>query len=86
MKFNNKNVTLTGATQRFRGYGHRRITCYFEYRGLGFSISETTNDMHAFDKAMDIEDYIEREIALYDIIKYKIEEEILNTIYEIDEK
>ena len=79
-------VTLISVTQRFAGYGHRKITCYFEFAGVDFSISETTNDMHAFDRAMDIDDYKEREIALYDIIKHKIEEEILNEMYEIDEE
>lgn len=79
-------VTLISVTQHFAGYGHRRITCYFEYAGVDFSISATTNDMHAFDRAMDIDDYEERQIALYDIIKYKIEEEILSEMYEIDEE
>lgn len=79
-------VTLTGVTQRFAGYGRRKIICFFEHSGVNFSISATTNDMHAFDRAMDIDDYEERQIALYDIIKYKIEEEILSEMYEIDEE
>lgn len=63
-----------------------KIICYFEFAGVDFSISATTNDMHAFDRAMDIDNYEERQIALYDIIKYKIEEEILSEMYEIDEE
>ena len=79
-------VTLISVTQHFAGYGHRRITCYFEYAGVEFSISATTNDMPSFDEAMDIEDYKEGEIALYNIIADRIEDNILDEIYEIDEE
>jgi hypothetical protein len=86
IKIDNREVTLISVTQHFAGYGRRKIICFFEHSGVDFSISATTNDMHAFDRAMDIDDYEERQIALYDIIKYKIEEEILSEMYEIDEE
>ena len=79
-------VTLISVTQHFAGYGRRNITCYFEYNGVDFSISATTNDMPSFDEAMDIEDREKSDIALYNIVAYKIEDAILEEIYDIDEE
>lgn len=87
IKIDNREVTLMGVNHYSAGAaGRYGIICYFEYAGVEFSIFTITNNMHAFDRAMDIDNYEERQIALYDIIKYKIEEEILSEMYEIDEE
>ena len=85
LKIYDKNVTLTHVTKLPAGHGHWKIICYFEYSGVDFSITATTNDMPSFDEAMAIENYTERQIALYNIVSHKIEDAILEKIYDIDE-
>ncbi len=62
------------------GYGHKKITAVLEYEGECEQFRRTTSNMPAYDAAMDIEDYEEKQLALFEIIRNDIEDDILDWI------
>lgn len=87
IKIDNREVTLMGVNHYSAGAaGRYGIICYFEYAGVEFSIFTITNNMYAFTQAMDIGDYVKREIALYEMIAHKIEGKLWHKMCNIDEE
>lgn len=71
----NTDVELHTAQATFSGYGHYKITVEL-YKNNEFSkFTATTNNMPAFDEAKELEGE-EKELALFNIIDYKIEDEV----------
>lgn len=68
------------------GYGHRQIKAELLFEGQSKTFSETINNMSGYDEAMDIEDYSERQKAIFELIEYAIQDEVLIWIQEINEK
>ena len=79
-----EELILTDVSEKFSGYGHRTITAEIEYRGETNSFSHTTDNMPGFDAANDIEDYEEKQLALFELIDYQIQDAIVEWTQNID--
>ena len=80
-----KELTLYSVRSLPSGYGHRKIMVDLIYKGVHKEFSRTTNNMHSFDEeVMVIEDYTERQIAMYGLVAYALEDAILDWMYELD--
>lgn len=77
INFNNQEIELNHASQITAGYGHKKITVELCYEGEEYKeFYAVTTNMPVFDDAMDLEDYEEKQLALYNLIEYKIEDEV----------
>lgn len=79
------SLELYSATALFAGYGHKKITVKLCYSDEYKQFTSVTNNMPAYDDAMDIEDYEEKQIALYHIIANSIEDDVISWMLEVDE-
>lgn len=86
IEINGKIVELMHADYTQSGYGHKKITIQLVYGDATSYFIATTNNMPAFDAAMDLEDYDEKTRAIYNIIAHQIEEQIIEWVNKIDEK
>lgn len=75
-------VGVYDATAKFAGHGHYKISITLERVEPGWDnngdrkeFHATTNDMPAYDAAMDLEGD-DKYVALYEIIQYKIADEV----------
>lgn len=80
----NSELELDYVSTKQSGYGHKTITVDLIYKGEKKSFSKTTNNMSDYDSATDIEDYQEKNKALYNLISYSIEEQIADWTNEVD--
>lgn len=69
---------------RFSGYGNYTITAELEYKGERKEFSRTINEMPSYDEATDLEGD-EKELAFYNLIAYKIEDNVADWMAEVDE-
>ncbi|WP_313214121.1 hypothetical protein [Soonwooa sp.] len=76
INFNSQEIELNHASQITAGYGHKKITVELCYEGEYKEFHAVTANMPDFDDAMDLEDYDEKQLALYNLIEYKIEDEV----------
>lgn len=60
------------------GYGRKRISVEIIYNGNSNTFTASTTDMEAFDEANEIDNYDERQYAIFSIVKYQIIEQIAN--------
>lgn len=65
------------------GYGHKKITVELRFENEYKKFSAVTDCMPAYDEANDLEGD-ERDSALYDLIDYKIEEEVNEWLNELE--
>lgn len=80
----NSELELNYVSAKQSGYGHKTITVELFYKDQKKEFSHTTSNMPDYDDATDIEDYEEKNRALYDLISYSIEDQIAEWIQEID--
>ena len=80
----NSELELNYVSVSQSGYGHKTITVELIYNGQKKEFKHTTNNMPDYDDATDIEDYEEKNRALYGLISYSIEDQISEWIYEIE--
>lgn len=71
----NKKVEIYYAMASFSGYGHKRITVELYYNGEYKEFKATTNNMPAYNEAMELEGP-NRYRALYRIIEHQIFDEV----------
>ena len=71
-----KEVQLYHASSIFSGYGHQKITVELCYNDEYEKFYATTSNMPDFDEASEIEDYEEKQMALYNLIENQISSEI----------
>lgn len=62
------------------GYGHKKIEVELYYNGEYKTFKATTDFMPGYDAAMDLEDTNERYVALFGLIEYKIEDEVIEWV------
>lgn len=86
IEINGKTIDLMHADSLPSGYGHRKITVQLCYGAESGYFRATTNCMPCYDEAMNIEDYDAQKMALYGIIASDIEDQIIEWLYEIEEK
>lgn len=67
------------------GYGHKRITVEIEYENEYYEVSATTSHMPGYDAANDLEGE-EKQLALYELVESKIEDQIAEFIQSVDEQ
>ena len=79
----NGELFLDHVYNRQSGYGHKTIFLDIIYKNQKKTFSKTTNNMHSYDEAMDL-DYEDRKEALYNIIDYQIEEAVCDWTQGID--
>ena len=84
ININGSQVELNYANALTAGYGHKEITVELCYEGEYKTFKAVTNNMPGFDDAQDIEDYEEKQLALFELVDYKIEDEVSEWIAEID--
>lgn len=65
------------------GHGHKKITVELCYQNEYKEFSSTTNNMPDYDDACDLEGS-EKDEALFNIISYKIHDEIAEWITELE--
>lgn len=83
-EINEAQVELNYASAITAGYGHKEITAELCYEGEYKTFKAVTNNMPGYDDAQDIEDYEEKQVALFELIVYKIEDDISEWISEVD--
>ncbi len=74
---NGQQVNVYFASSENAGYGHKKINVKLECNGNYEKFHETTNFMHGFDKADDLEGQ-EKYEALYELIDSAIESEVID--------
>lgn len=79
----NEDVNVIHVSNMFTGYGHHKITVEVEYRGDRNTFVTMTNNMPGIDEATSIEDYEEKQIALYNLID--VDDEIWEWLYEFND-
>jgi hypothetical protein len=74
---NYKELEITYATAISSGHGHKQISVWFiDYETLeSITLTATTNNMPAFDRASDLEGQ-EKYVALYEIIASDIQDQL----------
>ena len=74
---NYKELDITYATAISSGHGHKKISVWFiDYETLeSITLTATTNNMPAFDRASDLEGQ-EKYVALYEIIASDIQDQL----------
>lgn len=77
-------VAINHVNWSFAGYGHKLITVELDYNGSIKTFGVKTSNMMAFDDASEIEDYNEKQMAMYNIISYKLNDIIADWIYELE--
>jgi hypothetical protein len=80
---NGTELNLFSAQSRFAGYGHQKITVTLELNNERKDFSSTTNNMPAFDEAQELEG-AEKELALFNIVEHKIQDQIAEWIEEFE--
>ena len=71
----NKEIEIYRAIAIPTGYGHKKITVELYYNSEYKKFSGTTNNMRAYDAAIDLEGG-ERYFALYELIEDEILDEV----------
>lgn len=79
----NGDLELYYVSDRQSGYGHKTITVELIYKGEKKSFSHTTYNMPGYDDAMDL-DYEEKQVALYELIVYYIEDAVSEWTQDVD--
>lgn len=82
LTINGTELNLFSAQSRFAGYGHHKITVTLDLNGEKKDFTSTTNNMPAFDEAQELEGF-QKELALFNIVENKIEDQIAEWIEEI---
>lgn len=72
---NNKEIEIYFSSDKFTGYGHRKITVELEYKGEYKEFYATTTNMQATDNAQELEGE-EKYFAHYQIIENQISDEV----------
>ena len=68
------------------GAGHKKITVELFYKGEYKKFTAITDNMPDYDDATDIEDIKEKNIAFFNLISYKIQDEVFEWCCNIDEE
>jgi hypothetical protein len=68
------------------GYGHKKITVELRYKDQNKTFAATTNNMPDYDAMTEIEDLSDKHIALYNLIRYQIADEVTEWIDAINYK
>lgn len=77
-------IDITDVSASFAGYGHKKIRVTVLYKGIENTITATTSDMHSYGAATDLEDYEDRQMALYNMVAHKIEEQLFEWLRDTD--
>lgn len=83
VEINGINFELVATSALTAGHGHKKITVTLAFEGKRKDFSRTIDDMQAYDEAMDIEDYNEKNEAFFEIISYRIEDDVIEWHNEI---
>lgn len=83
IEFNGNEIEITWANALTAGYGHKRITVELRYNGEHEAFSAVTDNMIDYDVAVELEGE-EKYKALFNLIDYKIEDEIIDWVNEIN--
>ena len=77
IEINGKELDITFATAISSGHGHKQISVsFYDYENSeSITLTATTNNMPAFDRASDLEGQ-EKYRALYDIIEMQIQDQL----------
>jgi hypothetical protein len=77
IKINGKELDITYATAISSGYGHKKISVsFYDYENSeSITLTATTNNMPAFDRANDLEGQ-EKYMAFYEIIEMQIQDQL----------
>jgi len=87
-----KQITFVGAELEINysqvttsGHGHKKITVELCYQNEYQKFSATTSNMPDYDDATEL-DGSEHDEALFNIIKYQIEDHVSEWVVEVDNK
>ena len=78
-----KEVQIYYANAATSGYGHKKIEVKLSYEGNYETFYATTTNMPGYDASTELEGE-ERYIALYELIDYDIEEEVIEWLNSLD--
>jgi hypothetical protein len=73
-------IYLYDIGRRFSGHGHWTIIVTLKFGDSYKDFSRTTNNMPGYDSAMDIDNYEDRALALFEIISHRIKEDVIDWI------
>lgn len=78
IEINGNELSLLNSWHSVAGYGHKKITVSLSFEGNSKEFYATTNNMRAFDKAVDLQEdnADEYHLALYNLIDTDIEAEV----------
>ncbi len=80
-----KQLQLCSFHVKHTGYGNKRISIEFRYKGFVERFVSITNNIRDFDSVNDL-DYPEKLEGLYNIIKNSIEGEVIEWIDALENK
>lgn len=81
---NGETLEINYANAMSAGSGHKRIEVELYYQGEYKKFDRVTSDMPGYDEAQDIEDMEEKYEAYYNLIAYRIDDEVNDWIEKID--
>ncbi|MCW0518315.1 MULTISPECIES: hypothetical protein [Weeksellaceae] len=84
VEISGREVILESAIAKFKNHGCYQIKIELLYNEEKKSFSEITTSMSDLDEIREIEDLKERELALYELIQYKLESKLEEWIREAD--
>lgn len=76
-------VTINHVSASSSGYGHKQISVEVFVNGEKATFKATTSHMPGYDEAVEIEDYDEKQYALYLLVETSINDQVAEWLEEL---
>lgn len=81
-----KNIEVNHVSHLSHGHGHKKIMVELRYNNCFKIFTSITDNMPRYDEIMKIENFKEKEKALFGMIELNIREQLKDWIYELNNK